>query len=101
MCSSDLGLSEDIFNDVFEGVPQGIISKNEVDSGVSVIDLLAGKTGFLNSGGEARRALKENSISINKEKVNDQFELKTEHLLNNKYALLQRGKKNYFVVKVE
>jgi tyrosyl-tRNA synthetase len=94
-------LPESIFNDVFDGVPQGFVSKVDVEKGLSVIDLLASKTGFLASGGEARRALKENSISINKEKVSDKFELKAEHLLNNKYALLQRGKKNYFVVKVE
>lgn len=92
-------LPENIFNDVFEGVPQTEIALSEIESGIGIIDLLGSKTGFLNSNGEARRALKENSISVNKDKVNEAFLLNKEALINNKYAVLQRGKKNYFLVK--
>ncbi|NVO58756.1 tyrosine--tRNA ligase, partial [Rhodobacteraceae bacterium B1Z28] len=54
----------------------------------------------LKSNGEARRALKENSISVNKEKVKDDYQITTADLINNKFVLLQRGKKNYFVLQV-
>jgi tyrosyl-tRNA synthetase len=94
-------ISEDNFLSVFEGVPQGIIPKDELNEGIGVLDLLAAKTGFLKSNGEARRALKENSISINKEKVSEDFTPSEQDLINEKYILLQRGKKNYFLVVVE
>jgi len=93
------GLPENIFEDVFEGVPQAEIAKSEIESGLSIIDALASKTAFLKSGGEARRALKENSISVNKAKVSDNKVLNTTDLINGKHILLQRGKKNYFLVK--
>lgn len=93
-------LPENIFKDVFEGVPQAQIKSKEVAEGIGIIDLLGSKTGFLKSNGDARRALKENSISINKDKVNDSFTLTNDSLINNKYAVLQRGKKNYFLVEV-
>lgn len=90
-------LSEDDFLSVFEGVPQANISRAEA-IGSSIVDLLASKSGFLSSNGEARRALKENAISVNKEKVNDQFVLSENNLINNRYVLLQRGKKNYCIL---
>ncbi len=93
-------LPENIFKDIFEGVPQAQIESKEVDKGIGIIDLLGSKTGFLKSNGDARRALKENSISINKDKVNDSYTLTNDSLINNKYAVLQRGKKNYFLVEV-
>jgi tyrosyl-tRNA synthetase len=61
---------------------------------------LAEKTGFLKSNGEARRALKENSISVNKEKVGEDYKISKLDLINNKFVLLQRGKKNYFVIRI-
>ena len=91
-------LSEDLFNDIFDGVPQAEVSKSEL-LGMGIIDLLGNKSGFLSSNGEARRALKENSISLNKEKVNDQKEISESDLISEKYVLLQRGKKNQFIVK--
>jgi tyrosyl-tRNA synthetase len=94
-------ISEDNFLSVFEGVPQGNISKDELNEGIGVLDLLAAKTGFLKSNGEARRALKEGSISINKEKISEDFTPSANDLINGKYILLQRGKKNYFLVVVE
>ena len=94
-------LDEKTFLDVFEGVPHAEIPSGEFEQGIPVVELLAAKTGFLKSNGEARRALKENSISINKEKINGDITITTDYLINNKYLLLQRGKKNYFLVKVK
>ncbi|MCM5662373.1 tyrosine--tRNA ligase [Galbibacter mesophilus] len=93
-------LNEKTFLDVFEGVPQAEIKKEEVETGLDVIAALAGETGFLKSNGEARRALKENSISVNKEKVKEDYKITSEDLINGKFVLLQRGKKNYFLIQV-
>jgi tyrosyl-tRNA synthetase len=82
---------------IFDGVPQG--ETNSYD-GIGIVEMLSEKSGFLPSNGEARRALKENSVSVNKEKVDDTFVFSSEDLLNNKFILLQRGKKNYFLLKV-
>jgi tyrosyl-tRNA synthetase len=92
-------LSENIFTDVFEGVPQAEVALSEIENGITIVDALSTKTNFLKSGGEARRALKENSISINKDKVGEEKMLNQNDLINGKYILLQRGKKNYFLVK--
>jgi len=94
-------LDEKTFLDVFDGVPQAKISKQDLENGIAIVDGLNEKSGFLKSNGEARRALKENSISVNKEKVTETFQITTEHLISNKYILLQRGKKNYFLLEVE
>ncbi len=91
-------MPENIFNDVFEGVPQAEISLTEIESGINIVDVLATKTGFLSSNGEARRALKENSISVNKDKVDEERTIGKADLINGKHVLLQRGKKNYFLV---
>jgi tyrosyl-tRNA synthetase len=94
-------IKERDFLSIFDGVPKAEISKAEIKNGVGVLDLLSAKTGFLQSNGEARRALKENSISVNKEKVSsDQQVFGEGDLLNDRYILLQRGKKKYFVVTV-
>ena len=93
-------LNEATFLDVFDGVPQAEISRNEIEAGINIIDVLNEKTGFFKSNGEARRALTANSISVNKEKVAEDFVLSTKDLINNQFALLQSGKKNYFVVRV-
>ena len=97
--STDLkGLDENTFLDVFEGVPKAEIPKSEIDNGMDMIGALAAKTGFLNSNGEARRELKQNSISVNKEKVKEDYLITEKDLINDKYVLLQRGKKNYFIL---
>lgn len=99
--SSDLKtLNEQTFLDVFDGVPQTEISKEEVSSGLGIISALAERGGFLKSNGEARRALKENSISVNKEKVSEDYTVTEKDLINNKFVLLQRGKKNYFLLHI-
>jgi tyrosyl-tRNA synthetase len=100
--SEDLkGLNEKTFLDVFEGVPQAQIARNELSPGLDMIGALAAKTGFLGSNGEARRELKQNAISVNKEKVQEDYLITESDLINNKFVLLQRGKKNYFVLVVE
>jgi tyrosyl-tRNA synthetase len=91
-------LDEATFLDVFEGVPQANLDKVMLEKGISAVDLLATSTGFLTSNGEARRALKENSIAVNKEKINDTYQAKVSDLICDRYLLLQRGKKNYFLV---
>ena len=92
-------LDEATFLDIFEGVPQAEVAMSEITEGLDIVAALAEKTGFLKSNGEARRALKENSISINKEKVGDDFVINASELINNKFVLLQRGKKNYFLIR--
>jgi tyrosyl-tRNA synthetase len=97
--SEDLmNLSERDFLAVFEGVPMATIAKADIDNGINVVELLAEKSKFLASNGEARRELKANSIAINKEKVDEAFVANASHLISNKYLLLQKGKKNYFIV---
>ncbi len=91
-------LDENTFLEVFDGVPQKEIIKNEL-IGSNVVDLISEKSGFLKSKGEARRELQSNSISINKDKVNDTFEVSEQDLIDGKFMLLQKGKKNYFIVK--
>lgn len=86
------------FLSVFEGVPTFEVSKEEILQGINIIDLLAEKTQILASKGEVRRALKENSLSINKEKIKEDFVTSSENLLNEQYILVQKGKKNYFII---
>lgn len=93
-------LNESQLTEIFEGIPQAEIKMADVNASINIVDLLNEKTGFLASNGEARRALKENSISVNKEKVTEEFNLTSTDLISNKFVLLQRGKKNYFVVRI-
>ena len=100
--SQDLkSLDEKTFLEVFEGVPQAVVSKGEIEAGLDMIGALAAKTGFLGSNGEAIRELKQNSISVNREKVDANFTIGTDDLINDRFVLLQRGKKNYYVLVVE
>ena len=85
---------------VFEGVPQCEVSKSEV-VGMGINGLLSDATGFLSSKGDAKRAIKENSIRVNKEIVDASKVIEESDLLNGKQILLQRGKKNYFLVSVK
>ena len=95
------GLDEQTFLDVFDGVPQASVEKSELENGLDMIGALSAKTGFLKSNGEARRALKENSISVNKSKVKEDFLITSSALIADKYVLLQRGKKNYYLLVAE
>lgn len=92
-------LPEAEFLSVFEGVPSAEVRKSDLVAGVSIIDFLSDATAFLNSKGEARRALKENSISVNKAKVAEDCIVTEADLISGKHILLQRGKKNYFLVR--
>jgi tyrosyl-tRNA synthetase len=86
--------------EVFEGVGKGVLSKQELHAGMSILPILV-QSGFLTSNGEARRALQENSISVNKEKKNAESVFHPEDLLNDRYLLIQRGKKNYFLIEFQ
>ncbi len=100
--SDDLkSLSEKDFFSVFEGVPQATISREEFGDGISIVEAMAAKTNFLASNGEARRELKANAIAVNKEKVTESFIITAEHLINDKYVLLGKGKKNNYILVVE
>ena len=89
-------LDEETFLSVFEGVPQFEISKSDLP--LDVLDLVAEKTYIFSSKGEARRMIKSNAVSINKEKINEDVQLSENNLLNGKYILAQKGKKNYFLI---
>jgi len=93
-------LDEATLLDVFEGVPQAEISRAEIESGLDMIAALSAKTDFLKSNGEARRSLKENSISVNKEKVGEDYQITTSDLINNKYIILNKGKRNTYIIRV-
>lgn len=96
-----LRLSSSEFLEIFDGVPQAHISRSELKTGASIIELLATKSGFLSSNGEARRALKANAISVNKQKVNEAFLVKESDLINDKYLLLGKGKKSNYIIVID
>jgi tyrosyl-tRNA synthetase len=93
-------LPENMLLSVFEGVPQFDIQKSAIQDGLSIVDFMAENTGIFASKGEARRMLKDNGVSINKNKVKDDYQVSEKDLLSNKYILVQKGKKNYFLVSV-
>lgn len=91
--------SEKEFMEIFKGVPQVTISKSDLENGLGIIDALGAKTNFLSSNSEARRELKGNAITVNKEKVGEDFIIRKENLINNKFVLLGKGKqKNYLLI---
>ena len=91
-------LDENTFNEIFEGVPSSIISLEKLSNEIDIENLLSSETNFLNSISDARRSLKENSISVNKNKIKETYKVSKSDLINNKYVLLQRGRKNYHLV---
>jgi tyrosyl-tRNA synthetase len=93
-------LDEATFLDVFEGVPQAEIDAGHLENGIDMIAALSAKTNFLASNGEAKRALKENSISVNKEKVDENYVITSKDLINDKYVIINRGKRKTFIVKM-
>lgn len=93
-------IREDIFLSIFEGVPQFETSTAEINS--PLLDFLVEETGVFSSKGELRRLIKGGGLSINKEKVDDENLIITkDHFINDKYILIQKGKKNYFLVRVK
>lgn len=93
-------LDEKTLLGVFEGVPQSEISRAELEAGIGMVDFLSEKTGIFSSKGEARRMLKDGGVQVNKDKALEESTITSTYLLNNKYILAQKGKKNYFLVKV-
>ena len=93
-------LQSDTFLEIFEGVPQAEVPMTSIKSGMDMIAALSGKINFLKSNGEARRALNENAISVNKTKVKLDYTITEKDLIAGQYILLQRGKKNYFILKI-
>lgn len=85
---------------VFKGVPQAEVLRSDFDGGIQILDFLSAKAGAFKSNGEARRMLKDNAVAINKAKIKEDYNLSSSDLLNNKYILVQKGKKNYFLVKI-
>ena len=94
-------IDENTLLSVFEGVPMSDISINELSQGIQVVDFLTEKTNINTSKNEARRMLKEGCISINKQKIDENFSVSDNDLLNQSYILVQKGKKNYFLVKAK
>ena len=92
-------IDEDTLLSVFEGVPQFEVSKDVIEAGIPAIELLAGATSVFASKGEMRKLTQGGGVSVNKEKLSDaNAMITTEHLLNGKYILAQRGKKNYYLI---
>ncbi|MFN5444124.1 MAG: tyrosine--tRNA ligase [Crocinitomicaceae bacterium] len=91
-------LSNEQIYEIFDGVPKATISYTEIENGLSIVDALVAKSNFLPSNGEAKRELKANAISVNKEKVSDSFTFSTENLINNKISLIGKGKKNNYLL---
>ena len=94
-------LDTQTFLAVFEGVPQAVLPFSNLENGLDMIAALSAETGFLKSNGDARRELKQNAISVNKEKVGETYLISQKDLIDQKYVLLQRGKKNYFILVFE
>ena len=101
--STDVALQKldtQTFLEIFAGVPQAKIKRSLLDEGIDIVTVLTNETGFFNSKGEARRAINQNAISVNQSKVTLDYFIGIDDLIANQYILLQRGKKNYFVIKV-
>ncbi len=93
-------LDERTLLDIFKGVPQPEVSRADFEAGIGLLDFLAGKTGIFKSNGEARRMLKDRAVMINKNRIDENYSLNSNDLLKNRYILVQKGKKNYFLVKI-
>jgi len=85
---------------VFEGVPQAEAPAETIKAGTGILEFLAESTSIFASKGEARRMIKDNAVSVNKEKIKEDFIISDKDLLNGKYVLVQKGKKNYFLVRI-
>ncbi len=94
-------IDEKTFLSVFEGVPMFDVEKSKIESGINVLDLLAEKTQIFPSKGDLRRTIKGGGVSINKEKIqSEEISVGSDRLLNDKYILVQKGKKNYFLIRI-
>ena len=92
-------LDHDAVLEVFEGIPQFQVAKADLAAGINILDLLAVQTQVFPSKGEARKMLQGGGVSINREKATDiEDSITDNHLVNNKYIVAQRGKKNYYLI---
>lgn len=97
-----LKIDEQTLLSVFEGVPQMSVSESELNNGINVVDLLTANAPVFPSKGEARKMIQGGGVSINKNKLSDPMQMiNKDQLLNNKYILVQKGKKNYYLLKAE
>ena len=94
-------LSEEDFLSVFEGVEQFSIHNSDLEKGISIVDILTEKTTIFPSKGEAKKMIQGGGVAINKNKIEDlELAINSQFLINKKYILVQKGKKNYYVIKV-
>jgi tyrosyl-tRNA synthetase len=92
-------LSEEDFLSVFEGVEQFEVPKTQIETGIAIVDFIAESTTIFPSKGEARKMIQGGGVSINKSKIESlELQISTQHLINNKYILVQKGKKNYYMI---
>lgn len=94
-------LDDATFVEVFDGVPNAEVSKEDLESGIDMIAALSAKTGFLASNSDARRELKQNAISLNKNKVVEDYVITSKDLIKDKFLVLQKGKKNYYLIQIK
>ena len=95
-------LDKDTFLSVFKGVPLFQLPKSEIEAGMPILTLLAEKTNIVPSKGEARKMIQGGGVSMNKSKIESvDFQVSADAILNGSYILLQRGKKNYYIVEVK
>ena len=92
-------IDEDTLLAVFEGVPSFRVSRADIEAGIKLADLLVDKAPVFPSKGELRKLAQQGGFSVNKEKVTDAYaSVSTDMLLNDKYILVQKGKKNYYLL---
>lgn len=95
-------LEHDAVLDVFDGIPQFMVSREELNAGINVLDFLAVHTQVFPSKGEAKKMLQGGGVSMNREKLSDvELIVGKEHLVSDRYIIAQRGKKNYFLIIVD
>ena len=94
-------MSEDMLLTIFEGVPQSKVPRSRIDQGILILEFLSDMTGIFSSRGEARRMIKDNGVSVDKAKISEEYKITSKDLLKEKYILVQKGKKNYFLVIAE
>lgn len=95
-------LSEEEVREVFEGLPQYDLSRADLNNGIHILDFLAVTTQIFPSKGEARKMLQGGGVSLNREKIADgELLVSSNHLINDRYIIAQRGKKNYYLIVVK
>lgn len=94
-----LELSDHQIEEVFADVPSYDLNRSEFETGISIVDLLSVKTGIMPSKGEARRILQSNGINVNKEKAVEADNVGLSDLIRNRYLIVQKGRKNYYLVR--